>query len=709
MFTGSIYGYPGGTGTVADFNYAKGAPGTAGGGGTYRDGGHHNGAGGGAGDQNGNSANTRKMTGGTDGGIVMVRSGSLSGGGTTDVRGGVANDNPGNDAAGAGAAGGSVLVISPNWTAGVVSVSAAGGQGGDSWLGGTSAHSGGGGGGGGVVVRSGPMTIDVGGGANGVTNTGDNPPGGAAHGALPGNSGLEVVVPASNDPVTNSGYRGLSQTDLAIIKSANPTSLSTGQTTTFTLTISNSGPAQATAATVIDGLPTGLGVLTFVSASGSNAATTLTASNITSNTFTGTLTIPVNQTLTILFKATAAANGAPVNQTTVFAPSNASDATLTNNVSTATVVIGPSADLSATKVASTPSLALGQTTTFTLTFVNTGPSAVTSAILQDILPASMRTLTFVSSAGVNGATLTNQVTTSSTFNGTATLPVASTLRIVLQAVAGTVGAVINTATIAPPAGTTDTSPGNNSGTVVINIGPQADLSISKSATPLVIFDAQTTSFTIVVSNLGPNAVTDATMLDVLPSGLFGLMLLSATSASGGTLTTSTVSSSQFNGTFTLPASTSVTVVLRATAGGVGTQANRATVTAPVGTIDPTPANKVAQATVTIPVSTDLSTSKTNGVSTLTAGQTTSYAITVNNNDPAAADGTTVRDPVSAGLACTSVTCSASGGAICPASPISLASFQGAGVALNTFPASSNVVLPLFVGLLRRGNDRTVYV
>lgn len=101
MFTGSIYGYPGGTGTVTDFNYAKGAPGTAGGGGTYRDGGHHNGAGGGAGDQNGNSANTRKMTGGTDGGIVMVRSGSLSGGGTIDVRGGVANDNPGNDAAGA--------------------------------------------------------------------------------------------------------------------------------------------------------------------------------------------------------------------------------------------------------------------------------------------------------------------------------------------------------------------------------------------------------------------------------------------------------------------------------------------------------------------------------------------------------------------------------------------------------------------------------
>ena len=761
---GAIYGYPGGTGTLANFNYAKGAPGTAGGGGTYRDGNYHNGAGGGggnggaggrgafgwrgagwagvdtdyanivavtgdnlaafpgsafggagvsrvvlgggggAGDQNGNSGgDLAKMSGGTGGGIVLIRSGSLTGNGTIDVRGGVANTNPDNDAAGAGAAGGSAVLISPNWTAGVVTVNAGGGQGGDSFLAGGTAHSGGGGGGGGVVVRSDAMTVDITGGTNGLTNTGDAPPGGAAHGALAGNSGVNILIsPASSDPVTNAGYRCLPQTDLAISKSASPAALSIGQTTTFTLTISNSGPAQATAATVIDGLPAGLGTLTFVSASGSNAATTLTASNITGTTFTGTVTIPVNQTLTVLVRATAAANGAPVNQATVFAPSNASDATLTNNISTATVVIGPSADLSASKVASTPSLALGQTTTFTLTFVNTGPSAVTSATLQDILPASMRTLTFVSSAGLNGATLTNRVTTTSAFNGTATLPVASTLTVVLQAVAGTAGAVVNTATIAAPAGTTDTNPGNNTGTVVINIGPQSDLSISKSATPTVILDGQTTSFTLIVSNAGPNTATNATVRDTLPSGLFGMVLLSATGASGGTLTASTVASSQFNGTFTLPANSSVTVVLRATAGGVGTQVNQATVTAPIGTIDPTPANNIAQATVTIPISTSLGITKTNMVTTLTAGQTTSYTVTAFNDGPAAADGTIVKDISSAGLVCTSVTCSASGGAICPSAPIAIAAMQGAGLSLATFPGSSSLIFTVICGVTATG-------
>ena len=761
---GTLYGYPGNTGTVADYNYAKGAPGNAGGGGQYRDGVYHNGGGGGggnggaggrggfgwraagwagvasdysnivavtgdhlaafggsafggasisrvtlgggggAGDQNGNSGGILgRMSGATGGGAVLIRSGSLTGNGTIDVRGGVANDNPLNDAAGGGAAGGSVVIISPNWTTGLLTVNAAGGRAGDSFVGGGSAHSPGGGGGGGVVVHSGPVTADISGGINGITNTADNPPGGADHGALPGNSGVDQTLTEPSDPVTNSGYRCLPQTDLTILKSANPSSLVVGQTTTFTLIIGNSGPQQATAASVIDALPVGLGTLTFVSASGSNAATTLTASGISGlNTFTGTITIPVNQTLTVLLLATAATNSAPVNTATVAAPANASDTSLGNNSGVATVVIGPSADLVATKVASTPSLVVGQTTTFTLTYVNRGPSAVTGAAVSDLLPAGMGTLTFVSATIAGGSTLTNRVTTSTSFNGTATLPVSSTLTVVIQAVAGAFGSVVNTTTIAAPAGTTDTNTANNAGTALVNIGPQADLSISKSATPTVIVDGQTTVFTLTIANAGPNAATGATVRDSLPSGLLGLVLLSATGASGGTLTVSTISSSQFNGTLTLPANSSVTLLLRATAAGVGTQVNQATVTVPAGVIDPTPANNVAQATVTIPVSTNLSISKTNVVTSLNAGSTTSYTITASNNGPAAADGSVLKDPTTTGLSCSSVSCSASGGAVCPSAPISLAALQGSGVSLPIFPASSSLAFSLLCGVTATG-------
>lgn len=109
----------------------------------------------------------------------MVRAGALIGNGTFDVRGGVANTNTLNDAAGAG--GGSVFLISPNWTSGVITVNGQGGQGGDSWLTGGSAHSGGGGGGGGVVVRSGAVSANLSDGINGITNIVDNPPGGSDH------------------------------------------------------------------------------------------------------------------------------------------------------------------------------------------------------------------------------------------------------------------------------------------------------------------------------------------------------------------------------------------------------------------------------------------------------------------------------------------------------------------------------------------------
>ena len=156
-----------------------------------------------------------------------------------------------------------------------------------------------------MIVRTGAITANVGGGTNGITNTADSPPGGIDHGALPGNSGVNLLIAESADPVTNSGYKCLPLTDLSLTKAASTSTLSIGQTTNFTLTIGNSGPQQATAATVVDTLPTGLGSLALVSATGSNASTTLTSSSISGSTFAGTVTIPVNQTLTLVLRGVA--------------------------------------------------------------------------------------------------------------------------------------------------------------------------------------------------------------------------------------------------------------------------------------------------------------------------------------------------------------------------------------------------------------------
>lgn len=755
-------GYPG-TGTTADYDFARGAPGNAGGGGQYFNGVYHNGGGGGggnggaggrgafgwrsagwggvsgdysnietvtgqhlaafgasafggagvgrvvlgggggAGDHNGNSGSVAearaRTSGATGGGIVLIRAGAMTGSGSIDLRGGDANDNPLNDAAGAGGAGGSAVIISPNWTPGTLAVDVRGGRGGDSWLGGGSAHSGGGGGGGGVIVRTGGVAASTAGGTNGLTNVADAPPGGADHGALPGNPGVNLLIAEASDPVTNSGYRCLPQADLSISKVAGASTLSIGQTVGFTITVGNSGPQQATAAAVVDSLSAGLGSLTLLSASGSNPSTTLTASSITGGTtFNGTVTIPVGQTLTLVLRAAATSDGLRTNTAQVSPPANAVDPNLANNLSSVTVVVGPQADLVATKAANTPTLALGGTTTFTLTYANLGPSAATAATITDTLPSQMGTLTFVSASGVAGGTLTSSSIAGNLFTGLTTLPASSTLTVVLRAVAGTTGVVVNTTTIAPPSSVTDATPSNNVGTAQLNIGPQADLSISKSATPTVIVADQTTSFTVRVVNSGPNTATGATVNDTLPPGLAGMTITAVATAGGGTLTARATTSSQFNGTLTLPAGSTVTITLRAIAGGIGTQINNASVTPPASVIDTNPANNTAQATVTIPLSANVQVTKTNAVTSLAGGTTTSYTVTVTNLGPNAADGSVLTDPPTAGLVCTSVSCTAAtGGAICPGSP-TIGALQGAGIALATLPANSSLSLVVVCGV-----------
>lgn len=95
--------------------------------------------------------------------------------------------------------------------------------------------------------------------------------------------------------------------------------------------------------------------------------------------------------------------------------------------------------------------------------------------------------------------------------------------------------------------------------------------------------------------------------------------------------------------------------------------------------------------------TSLSVAKDNGVTSLVAGSTTTYTLTVVNSGPSLAGGTTVRDPAVTGLNCTSVTCSSvAGGAVCPAAgSTTIALLQGAsGITVPTLPANSTATFTL---------------
>jgi uncharacterized repeat protein (TIGR01451 family) len=287
-------GYPNGS-------YARGAPGNAGGGGTDGDatgvnqnnsggggganggdGGHGGntwsdnlalgglggvslinlgagravlGGGGGAGSRN-NSVNY-DSSGASGGGMVFLRTNSVTGSGTINADGNAAYNNTANDGGGGGGAGGSVVVSASGSLSGLT-VNARGGRGGDAWRsGGTTAadrHGPGGGGGGGFVAQTGGAFAFVTGGAHGITTTLAD-----AYNSTDGAGGQSLAITQSQIPGASSGAQCvpvLTTTKTTSTVSVNNTS--NGTTATYTIIVSNAASrATATGASLSDTLPTG--------------------------------------------------------------------------------------------------------------------------------------------------------------------------------------------------------------------------------------------------------------------------------------------------------------------------------------------------------------------------------------------------------------------------------------------------------------------
>lgn len=82
--------------------------------------------------------------------------------------------------------------------------------------------------------------------------------------------------------------------------------------------------------------------------------------------------------------------------------------------------------------------------------------------------------------------------------------------------------------------------------------------------------------------------------------------------------------------------------------------------------------------------------------TVVSGAPSNYAITVTNNGPNAANGAVVTDPAPTNLTCTTATCSAAGGAACPAQTGAalVTALQGAGATVPTLPNGGSVTFAL---------------
>jgi uncharacterized repeat protein (TIGR01451 family) len=350
--------------------------------------------------------------------------------------------------------------------------------------------------------------------------------------------------------------------DVAISKTG-PPAVSLGQNITYTISVSNFGPAGATGVTVSDTTPAGL---TPVSVSGGGCSAF--PCNI------GALAVgpPVTITATYNVPVTYSGPSPILNTATV---TSASDPNASNNSSTASTTIAAQSDLGITKTGP-PSIAVGQNITYTINITNTGALAAANTFVSDPTPPGLTPVS-VSGGGCSAfpcalGTINpgGSVSITAAYNVSAGTPSAS---------------VTNTASVSTSS--PESNLANNSATVITPVSSSAiaDLSILKAGPAQAAFN-DVVDFTVIVTNNGPNTATNVVISDTTPSNLLFV------SNSGGCTTPypcaipSLASNSQV----------SILSRYRVTA-DTGTIVNTSTVTS--SATDPVPGNNSSSSTVAI--------------------------------------------------------------------------------------------------------------
>lgn len=369
----------------------------------------------------------------------------------------------------------------------------------------------------------------------------------------------------------------------------------------------------------------------------------------------------------------------------------------------------------------------GDVLEYTLVFTNTGNDAAVNIVLQDPIPSNTTYVTgsivlSSSSTGMPTGTRTDALDTDTArfdvtnnrvvlnIGRTATAAVGGTLnpldsqtlkfRVIVNANTPGDTTISNQATITFAAQTlgtlyTERSDGDPTTpgiqpTTIVTASP--DLTVAKTHSPSTFLQSSllpaTPTFFIVVSNVGTiGSFGTVTMADLLPAGFTALSISGAgwscTLASALCVRTDTLAISSSFPTITLEVSASV----------AGSFTNSASVSCACEGASKT-GNNTALDPVTVLPTVNLTITKTNGVTTLVAGQTTSYTVTVANLAGSSdAAGAVLKDPAVAGLSCSLATCSTTGGAVCPAPVLPatlLSGLQTTGLTITAFPANSSL-------------------
>jgi uncharacterized repeat protein (TIGR01451 family) len=427
--------------------------------------------------------------------------------------------------------------------------------------------------------------------------------------------------------------------DLVVTKADSPDPVNAGQSLTYTVTVTNNGPATATGIVLTDTLPANT---TFVSATPSQGTCPAPVGGVLTCNL-GTLLLNGSATVTIVVTPSSAA--VPSITNTVSATATETDPTPANNTNISeTTTVNPSADLTLTKTDSPDPVRVGNNLTYTLTVTNNGPNAATGVTLTDTLPANV---TFVSSTpGAPTCTEAGGVVTCNL--GTINSGANSVVTIVVTPQAAAVGTINNTASVS--ANEFDPVAADNSATQSTTVDPVADLTLSKTDSPDPVQVGSNLTYTLTVTNNGPNDATGVTLTDTLPANVTFV----STTPAGPTCSQAAGVVTCNLGTIANGANSVVTIVVTPQAAAVPSITNTASVTSAV--FDPNSGNNTnITQTTTVTAVADVSITISDSPDPVNAGANITYTVTVSNAGPSAATNIVATAAVPAGLTFVSAT------------------------------------------------------
>ena len=453
------------------------------------------------------------------------------------------------------------------------------------------------------------------------------------------------------------------QADMAITASDSPDPVAPDGNITYSITVSNNGPSATTNAHLNVVMNGTLLYQSSVIPAGWNCGT-LTPGSGASITCTAAALAPGTSNFTIVLKAAAASFGVTdqtINQlfgvnSALPDPVNSND-----NVTVSTAYVAPDADMQVTASDSPDPVFPDGNITYTVNVTNAGPDAATNARLNVVLNGTLLYQSSVIPAGWNCGTLTPGSGASITCTNPS-FPVSTAgFTIVLKAAAASFGVTDQTINQLFGANSDINDPNHTNDNVTVStayVTPDADMQVTASDSPDPVAPDGNITYTVNVTNAGPDTATNARLNVVLNGTLLYQSSVIPAGWNCGTLTPGSGASFTCTNPSFPVSSAAFTIVLKAAAASFGNTDQTINQLFGVNSDinDPNHPND----TVTVSTAYDvpdanLSITASDAPDPVVPGNNITYTINVANAGPDAAANTVIQIPFQASLRFVSMT------------------------------------------------------